>query len=140
MADSATSSAGITEEMIEAAARASFYRVHAEPYAAVKFEDLPPEFHEGWLASARVGLEAALAGRTVLDEGEYAMRDFGLDVDYEAGGVYVSLNHNPVARTEAWGDDVNVDYDKDGTPTGVEILRPRRLAAVSSKGGDPKPH
>jgi hypothetical protein len=51
----------ITEEMIEAAARASYYRVHAEPYAAVKFEDLPTHFQEGWLASARVGLEAARA-------------------------------------------------------------------------------
>lgn len=53
----------------------------------------------------------------------FVAEDFGLDVDTNAGGVYVSLNHRRTARTEAWGDDVNVDYDADGIPTGVEILR-----------------
>lgn len=67
----------------------------------------------------------------------FVAEDFGLDVDYEAGGVYVSLNHSPVVRTETWGDDVNVDYDADGTPTGVEILRPpaRPVCAVHLEEG-----
>lgn len=67
----------------------------------------------------------------------FAVEDFGLDVDTDAGGIYVSLNHRPAARTETWGDDVNVDYDADGIPTGVEILRRPGSGSVFSEGGTP---
>lgn len=79
----------------------------------------------------------------IAEQGEigaaFVAEHFGLDVDYKAGGVYVSLNHSPVARTEAWGEDVNVDYDADGTPTGVEILRPPASRPVCSVHPEPCP-
>lgn len=68
----------------------------------------------------------------------FVAEDFGLDVDTDAGGVYVSLNHRHAARTDVWGDDVNVDYDADGIPTGVEILRrpSRAVHPEADRGGE----
>lgn len=117
----------ITEDMIEAGAMTLDERI--------PWDQQVPAARAFMRLQAAAVLRAGLAGRTVIQpaDGEYVMRDFGLDIDYQAGGVYVSLNHNPVARTEAWGDDVNVDYDKDGTPAGVEILRPRSVSAGTEK-------
>jgi hypothetical protein len=58
---------GITEEMIEKAAIASFNMLKSKPYDRTDFDALPEDHREGWLASARVGLGAALAGRTVVE-------------------------------------------------------------------------
>lgn len=49
----------VPEEAIEKAARASFYLLQRPAEKAVKFEDLPQAHVDGWLASAKAGLEAA---------------------------------------------------------------------------------
>lgn len=86
---------------------------------------------QAWAEEA-MRLDVELAAAHTEDSVSFRAEDFGLDVDTDAGGIYISLNHRRAARTEAWGDDVNVDYDEDGIPTGVEILRSPRPAVSSS--------
>jgi uncharacterized protein YuzE len=45
-----------------------------------------------------------------------------IEIDEEADATYIKFNDKEVDQTISLGDNLNVDYDKEGLPIGVELL------------------
>lgn len=52
--------------------------------------------------------------------------------DADANALYYRITAEPVARTVAHGDRVNVDVDADGNAVGIEVLDPPGFSASSA--------
>jgi uncharacterized protein YuzE len=49
-------------------------------------------------------------------------REPSISYDQEADAAYVALSESKAARTEEVAEGIQIDYDADGRPVGVEVL------------------
>jgi len=116
---------GITDDMVEAAARSAFANMRNGVYEGWEFEDLEVHVQESWRAAARAALSAALAGCAVvqLPEPDGTYGD-GQDIAWDVS------DGNPVtAYVGTYGPTVDAP---DGTPFTPEAAEENALALLAA--------